>query len=188
MANIKRMNEDRFPVLFGEKTRPSSIVENKDELLVEGQAFENYAPKAGTMYRFTTYEDAIIKKQAVNEGGNNYQFLILCEASSDGGKTWHDSVLSINSFGKRDADNQPVHPTWYALGNIGARAKKLCEMGEITVGTAARKIKVPVFDKGKPVQEIARDDNGAPIVDENNQPRRVTKTRFQDVYDITPVA
>jgi len=186
MSNIKKIEESNFPVLFGEKTRPAETVNDKASLDLEGQAFESYAPKKGAIYRFTTFEDAIIKKQPVTEGGKAMQFLMLCEESLDGGKTFHTGVISLNSFAKRDANNVPCHPTWYDLGNIGKRAQKLCEMGQITVGTKERTIKVVVFDKGQPLKEMARDAEGKIITNANGEPTLVNKLKDAVVYDITP--
>ena len=67
--NVKKIEENKLPILFGEKNRPSETVTNLDDLKVEGQAFESYSPKEGAIYRFPALNDAVIKKQPVQEGG-----------------------------------------------------------------------------------------------------------------------
>lgn len=186
MANVK-INAEKLPVLFGEKNRPSEVVEKKEDLKLEGQDFQYYTPKAGYTYRFPSFDEAIIKKQQVVEGGTAYQYLIGCQSSQDG-KTFTEDWFSLNHLGKMDANNQPVHPTWRALGNIYERAKRLCDMGELVAKSTPRSIQQVVFEKGKPVKVVARDANGQPLVDENNEPKLVNKTESRDIYDITPAA
>lgn len=186
MANVK-INAEKLPVLFGEKNRPSEVVEKKEDLKLEGQDFQYYTPKAGYTYRFPSFDEAIIKKQQVVEGGTAYQYLIGCQSSQDG-KTFTEDWFSLNHLGKMDAENKPVHPTWRALGNIYERAKRLCDMGELVAKSTPRSIQQVAFDKGKPIKVVARDANGQPIVDENNEPKLVNKTESRDIYDITPAA
>ena len=186
MANVK-INAEKLPVLFGEKNRPSEIVENKEDLQLEGQDFQSYSAKPGYTYRFPTFEEAVIRKQPVTEGGTGMQFLISCMSSEDG-KNFVEDWFSLNHLGKRDANNVAVHPTWRALGNIYKRAEKLCSMGEIKVGTTARHIQQVVFDKGKPVKVALRGDDRQIVMDENNEPKLVNKTEGRDVYDITPAS
>ena len=186
MANVK-INAEKLPVLFGEKNRPSEVVEKKEDLKLEGQDFQYYTPKAGYTYRFPSFDEAIIKKQQVVEGGTAYQYLIGCQSSQDG-KTFTEDWFSLNHLGKMDAENKPVHPTWRALGNIYERAKRLCDMGEIVAKSTPRSIQQVAFDKGKPIKVVARDANGQPLVDENNEPKLVNKTESRDIYDITPAA
>lgn len=186
MANVK-INAEKLPVLFGEKNRPSEVVEKKEDLKLEGQDFQYYTPKAGYTYRFPSFDEAIIKKQQVVEGGTAYQYLIGCQSSQDG-KTFTEDWFSLNHLGKMDAENKPVHPTWRALGNIYERAKRLCDMGELVAKSTPRSIQQVVFEKGKPVKVVARDANGQPLVDENNEPKLVNKTESRDIYDITPAA
>ena len=163
MANIAKIDAGEFPTLYGEKTRPTEEVTDKKTLDLEGQVFENYSPKPGMKYRFTSYEDAYVRSQLVNENGKGKQFLLLCEMSSDG-KNWRTGVINLNSFAKRDINNVPCHPTWYALGNIGARLRRLCEIGQIEVGTTEHAIQVPEFDGGRPLKVIAKNPDGSPNV------------------------
>lgn len=186
--NVKKIDENKLPILFGEKNRPSEVVTNLDDLKVEGQAFESYSPKAGAIYRFPALNDAVIKKQPVQEGGTAMQFLIGCEMSTDGGNTFVPAWLSINSLAKRDAKQNPVHPTWYALGNVYARAAKLCEMGEIKAAEDGRDIDTPVFDKGRPVYEIVKNEKGEPVLNKDGEAEMQVKTRPQKIYDLTPAA
>lgn len=189
MANVKKIEATELPVLFGEKRRPSEVVENKEDLQLEGQAFESYSPKKGAIYRFPKWEDAVVKKQPVVEGGNQYQYLIGCQMSTDGGKTFVPAWFSLNHLGKRDVENTPVHPTWFALGNIGNRGAKLCEMGEIKASSEERHVLQPVFDKGRPVYEIAKDADNNPILEEDGSPKMVVKTQQSGpIYDLTPAA
>lgn len=186
MANVK-IEAAKLPVLFDEKRRPSEQVENFEDLKLEGQVFTSYSPKPGNTYRFPKFEEAIIKKQPVQEGGTAMQYLIGCMSSEDG-KTFVPDWFSLNHLGKRDASNNPVHPTWSALGNIYERAKKLCEMGEVKASEKPRSIQQVVFDGGKRVFVPERDANGQLVSDENGEPRMVVKTEPRDVYDLTPAA
>lgn len=186
--NVKKIEESKLPILFGEKNRPSEVVTNMDDLKVEGQAFESYSPKAGAIYRFPIFKDALVKKQPVQEGGTAMQFLIGCEMSTDDGKTFVPAWLSLNSLAKRDAKQNPVHPSWYALGNVYARAEKLCALGEIKSDADGREIATPVFDSGRPVYEIVKDENGNPVLNKDGEAEMRVKTRPQKVYDITPAA
>ena len=183
MANVK-INAEKLPVLFGEKNRPSEIVTNKADLQLEGQDFQSYSPKAGYVYRFPSFEDSIIKKQPVEAGSKNMQFLIGCLSSPDG-KTFTEDWFSLNHLAKRDADNNAVHPTWRALGNVYKRAERLCELGELKVGTKARSIKQVVFQGGKPVKVPKRNDDGQIAVDSDGEPVMINKTEPRDVFDIT---
>lgn len=185
MANVQ-INEAKLPVLFGEKNRPSERVENKEELKLEGQDFQYYTPKAGFAYRFPSFDQSIIRKQPVVEGGTAYQFLIGCVSSPDG-QTFNEDWFSLNHLGKLDAAGKPVHPTWRALGNIYERAKKLCDIGEVKASATARSIQQVVFEKGKPVKVVARDEAGQPIT-ENGEPKLVNKTEPRDIYDLTPAS
>lgn len=175
MANTKKIEASSFPVVFGEKTRPAEVVTDKTTLDKEGMAFENYAPKKGLRYRFTTFEDAVIKRQPVTENGNGYQFLILCESSTDGQK-WQTAVFNLNSLAKRDLNNVPCHPTWYELGSIGKRAQRLCEIGEIQVGTEKKTVKVP--------KEFVTGPNGRPTPARDASGEIIPKD--SDYYEITP--
>lgn len=183
MANVK-INTEKLPILFGEKNRPSEVVENKDDLKLEGQDFQWYTPKAGYAYRFPTFDESIIRKQQVVEGGTAYQYLIGCQSSPDG-KVFNEDWFSLNHLGKLDANNNPVHPTWRALGNIFERAKRLCEKGELNAKKEPRSIQQVVFEKGKPIKVVARDNAGQPIL-ENGEPKLVNKTEPRDIYDLTP--
>ena len=186
MGNVK-IAVEKLPVLFDEKRRPSTIVEDKKSLEVEGQSFVSYSPKAGYTYRFASFDESIIKKQPVTTDENSpVQFLISCQSSPDG-KTFTEDWFSLNHLNKRDAEQQPVHPTWAALGNVLKRAERLCELGEIKASDVARSIQQTVFgDNRKPLKVVKRDENGKPMVDEDNNPVLVNKTEPQDVYDITP--
>ena len=183
MANVK-INSEKLPILFGEKNRPSEVVENKNDLKLEGQDFQYYTPKAGYTYRFPSFDESIIRKQQVVEGGTAYQYLIGCMSSPDG-RAFVEDWFSLNHLGKLDAANKPVHPSWRALGNIFERAKRLCEKGELSAKATPRSIQQVVFEKGKPVKVVARDDAGQPIL-ENGEPKLVNKTEPRDIYDLTP--
>lgn len=187
MANIKKISEDKLAPIYDEKRRPTQEVTNKEDLKVEGQNFETYSPKAGAKYRFESFNDATIRKQQVRADNNTaFQFLISCEVAEDG-KTFIPGWFSLNSLAKRDAKNNPVHPTWYALGNIYRRAEKLCEMGEIEVSKEGREIQVPSFtDAGKRKTVIKMDNDSKPVLDNEGNPVTEYATQPQTVYDITP--
>jgi len=184
MANVS-INTEKLPVLFGEKTRPSEVVEKKETLKLEGQDFQYYTPKGGYIYRFPEFDKAVIRKQPVVEGGTAFQYLIGCMSSPDG-KNFSEDWFSLNHLGKMDANNKPVHPTWRALGNIYERAKRLCEIGELSAKDTPRSIQQVVFEKGKPVKVVERDSAGQPVLDKDGQPKLVNKTESRDIYDVTP--
>lgn len=191
MGNIKKIKANRLAPVYDEKRRPTEIVENLEELKNEGQILETYTPKAGAIYRFPAMEDAEVRKQPVNPGSESYQFLIACEMSTDGGETWVPSWFSLNHLAKRDAENNPVHPTWHALGNVYARMERLCELGELKVSDKARSIMVPQFvqiegQRPKRRTKIQMDKNGKPVLNEDGEPNIVNDDKPQDVYDITP--
>ena len=188
MANVKKIELAELPVLFGEKTRKSEVVEDKTTLNLEGQVLETYSPKPGAIYRFPTWAEAIVKRQPVVEGSKRYHYLIACMMSTDGGKTFVPAWFSLNHLAKRNYKNEPVHPSWYALGNIGARGERLCQLGEIRVSTEVKKCLSPVFENEKPVMVVAMDENNNPVLEADGSPKMVNKTREQDVYDITPAA
>ena len=186
MGNVK-IAVEKLPVLFDEKRRPSSVVEDKKSLEVEGQSFVSYSPKAGYTYRFASFDDSVIKKHPVTTEENSpVQFVISCMSSEDG-KTFTEDWFSLNHLNKRDAKNNPVHPTWAALGNVLKRAERLCELGEIKAAKEPRQIDVVVFgDNRKPLKVVERDAEGKPKVDADGNPVLINKTDHQDVYDLTP--
>lgn len=199
MANIKKIEADRLAVIYDEKRRPSSEVTNKEDLKVEGQVFVTYAPTAGAMYRFESFDDCTIKKQPVradNIGPDApSQLLISCEVSEDGGKTWIPTWFSLNHLAKQKVVRKedgtlgqvPVHPTWFALGNTYERAKKLCEMGSIQVDSKDVTIESWAFnDGGKRVTRVVVDAEKKPVLNEDGSPRMEYATTPQTVHNITP--
>lgn len=193
MSNVK-IKAENLPVLFDEKRRPSSIVEDKNSLAVEGQSFVSYSPKAGYTYRFPSFEEAIIKKQPVTTEENApVQYLISCMSSEDG-KTFVEDWFSLNHLNKRkivdvrgNGKYENVHPTWAALGNVLRRAQKLCEMGEVVASKDTHSVMVPSFgDNHKIVRILARNTDGTQEKDQDGNPITVIKTDTQDVCDLTP--
>lgn len=187
MANVKKHDVAEMPVLFGEGKRPSTQIMPEDfkkSLETEVQAFQSYAPKAGWTYRFPKLEDAIVKKQPVQEGGTAMQYLVDCESSEDG-KTFNKDWFSLNSLAKRDAKQNPVHSTWYALGNTYERLVALCKKGELKVGQI-KQILVPVFDKGKPMY-IPVMENGVEKRDDKGNLVTELATKPQDVAELPAV-
>lgn len=195
---IAKISEDRLAQVYDSKRRPIVKVDNKEDLKAENEAFVSYAPKAGFTYRFESFEDCTIIKQPVradNIGEDApHQLLMSCESSEDG-KNFTPDWVSLNSFAKqkvvRRADgtqgNEPVHPTWYALGNAFARAKKLCEMGTIKVEKEPIKIEAPAFtDAGKRAIRVVVDADKKPVLNEDGSPKTEYATQSQDVYAITP--
>lgn len=193
MANVK-INSEKLPALFDEKRRPSTIVEDKSSLEVEGQSFVSYSPKAGYTYRFPKFEEAVIKKQPVTTEENApVQFVISCMSSPDG-QIFTEDWFSLNHLNKRmitdvrgNGKYENVHPTWANLGNVLKRAEKLCEMGEIKASATTHPIQVPSFnDAHKVARTIARNTDGTPMKDADDNPVTVIKTDTQDVCDLTP--
>ena len=195
---IAKISEDRLAQVYDSKRRPTASVDNKEDLKHEGEAFMSYAPKAGFTYRFESFEDCTILKQPVRPDAlgekDPHQFLMSCESSEDG-KNFVPDWISLNSFAKqkviRKADGslgqEPVHPTWYALGNMYARANKLCEMGSIKVEKDPVEIQVYAFtDLGKRAVKVVVDSDKKPVLNEDGSPKTEYATQPQNVYAITP--
>lgn len=179
-----------YPQIFGSDTRPAVEVGTDEQSTkeLEGQqvVFQAYSPKKGYMYAFPDFAHRKVMKQPINTRPNSpVTYIIGCQSSTDGGKTWAPDWFSLNHLSKRDAKNNPVHPTWYALGNLYARIQKLCEMGTITVG---REITVynPVFDNGKPKTVPARDEEGRIRQTADGGTMYEVVTRPQTCYELTP--
>jgi hypothetical protein len=99
----------------------------------------------------------VVMKQPVREGSNSYVFLLACERTRNGHTA--PSYLNLNSLAKRDADNIPVMPDWYELGNVQARLQKLAELGSVKA-TREVSIKAPRFDGDKRVYEQIMGEDG----------------------------
>lgn len=187
MSNVKKHDVAEMPILFGEGKRPSTQImpsDFKSALETEGQAFQSYSPKAGYTYRFPRLEDAIVKKQPVQEGSTAMQYLVDCESSADG-TTFVKDWFSLNSLAKRDAKNNPVHPTWYALGNLYNRLVALCKKGEIVAG-AVIQVSQPIFEKGKP-KYVPVLENGVEKRDDKGNLVTELATKMQDVATLPAV-
>lgn len=185
MANCKHEAKD-LPILYGEGKRPSVVVAHdklQKTLSTEGQVFNAYSPVADATYRFPTLDAAIVKKQPVQEGSKAMQYLVDCEKSLDNGKTWTPDWFSLNHLAKRDANNEPVHKTWYALGNMYNRLVALCKLGEMKVGDAFEVSQV-IFESGKPVRIEERDEDGQPKLDADGRPIFKNATRMRPCYTL----
>ena len=159
MNNIAAIGREELAPLFGEKRRKAEILE-KDKLAAlkdYGQNFETYTIAQGDIIRFPKYEDMVVKVQPIREPIVNEDIakipkvaFVACELERKGVK--RNSWFNLNSLAKRDAENKPVMPMWYDLGNALARAQKLAEVGAITSNNSTT-IQVTRFDGNRPVKK-----------------------------------
>jgi hypothetical protein len=148
--------------IFDAKRRPVLTIkgkENLDALVTENQAFESYTIQPKDIMRFPAYENMEVAIQPVRPLASGEDLakvpkmaLVACELERGGKKKpyW----FNVNSLSRRDADNNPVMPFWYELGNLTARLEKLGEVGAITCNKTVS-IKATVFDGNKPKREMA---------------------------------
>jgi len=87
-------------------------------------------------------------------------YYVACKRVRNGKET--NYWFNVNSLTRRDADNNPVFPEWYELGNLDARLEKLAEVGAIT---AKEEVKVmsPVFEGNKRVYNDVVQEDGTVI-------------------------
>ena len=173
--------------IFDAKRRPANILKGKeslDALVTENQAFESYTIQPKDIIRFPAYENMQVAIQPVRPLANGENLadvpkmaLVACELERNGKKKpyW----FNVNSLSRRNADNEPVMPFWYELGNLQARLAKLGEVGAITC-TKTVNIKAPVFDGNRPKKEMVMGPDG--LMHETG--RNVTKDAKVNIVEV----
>ena len=166
--NIEKITEN-VPIFGtnGANAREHHKVSNLAALANEGVNFDTYTIREGETLRFPKFEDLEVEWVAVRKGSKSGYNIIKCMSEMNGKTkpTW----FGLPALYKRDANNVPVNPSWYDLGNNLARLKALCEMGEIT-GTGSVEIDVPVFTAdGQRVYEDQFNEDGTPVLENGVQ-------------------
>lgn len=179
MKNSKKIAVEELPALFGESdSRKADIKQGKEleSLKADGVNFDGYTLREGDELTFPAYEDMVVKQLAPREGMNTKVTFVACKRKRGG--TEKVSYFNVNSMAKRDADNNPVFPELYELGNTQARLKWLAEKGGIKAGNQIE-VKVPLFQNGNRVvhQELQEDGTYKSVPD----------TTTQLVYEILPI-
>lgn len=117
----------------------------------EDMAFESYAIREGEVINFPdtlSVEDAVRIHPTATASG--WMWIIPCESSYKGKtkSTW----FNVSSLKRQDVNREPMHPEWFALGNLEARVNALAKLGTIT-GESTAKFDVPkafvVGDNGR---------------------------------------
>lgn len=159
MRNIEKITEETCAPLFGEKDRPADVIKGEElkTLKDDGVNFETYTLHKGETMVFPTHSDMLVKKQPVQKGSDRKVVYVACERIKNGKKSKY--WFNVNSLAKRDADNNPVYPEWYELGNVDARLHRLAEVGAITANEE-KEILVPAFDGNKRVYNDVVQENG----------------------------
>ena len=162
MKNIEKITEEFCAPLFGEKDRPATTIKGEElkTLKDEGINFETYTIKVGDVLKFPAHKDMIVKKQPVSVGSKSMVYYVACKRVRNGKET--NYWFNVNSLTRRDADNNPVFPEWYELGNLDARLEKLAEVGAITAKEEV-KIMSPVFEGNKRVYNDVVQEDGTVI-------------------------
>lgn len=145
MSNVSKKGVTLPPIFQADK-RPVAPV-TIEELNVAGENFESYTPNEGDKVQFFNLEETLadLKKQPVRVGSKGFIYLVPCMYVRKGEKDPVAGWFNLNSLNKQDINRVAVNPSWYALGNYGARLKGLIEMGEIT-RLADKSIMVGEFD------------------------------------------
>lgn len=162
MKNIAKITAENAAPLFGEKDRPSTLITGEDlkGLKGEGVNFETYTMRVGDTLTFPAFDEMIVRSQPVRKDSETKVFYVACERTRNGKK--QNSWFNVNSLAKRDADNNPVYPEWYELGNVEARLQKLAEIGAITAKEEIT-VMVPTFDGNKRVYNDQLKEDGTTI-------------------------
>lgn len=183
----KNVEIKSLPKLYQEDVRKAEDV-TIDQLTGIGEAFEGYTPQLGDVYRFPTLENMRFKSQPVRAGSNGKVYFVSAQLTRNG-KTF-DTWFNLNFLNKRDANQVPVNPTWYGLGDMKARVEALAKVGEIRA-TGTVDINVPVFDRAanrnKVVPTIDK-QTGLQMIDEYGTAMTHVETRKQTCTVITPYA
>lgn len=166
--NIEKLTEN-VPI-FGttgpnaRKTRPTNL----DKLSESGVNFNTYGIREGEILRFPKLEDMELRDVQVQPGSDIYTTLVKCESEYTNPKTNQTSKtttwFSLATLRRRDADNEPIQPTWYNLGNDRARLEGLAKMGEIK-GEGTIQVEVPKFVNNKRVEVEVLNDDGTPVIE-----------------------
>lgn len=183
----KNVEIKALPELYQANTRKPADV-TFEELKDVNVNFEGYTPQVGDIYRFPVLGNMKFKSQPVRAGGTGKVYFVGAQLERGGVKI--DTWFNLGFLAKRDINQIPVNPTWYALGNAQARAEALAKMGEIKA-TGAVEINVPVFDsvanrnKVVPTLDPA---TGLQMIDEFGTAMTHIETRKQNCVVITPYA
>ena len=182
--NIDKINEN-VPI-FGTTGRNARKTRKTDpnKLQESGVNFNTYNIREGETLRFPAYENMDLTDVEVTPGSDVYTTIVKCQSEFNG-KT-RTTYFSIASLRKRDADNTPVQPTWYDLGNDKARLEALAKMGEIK-GLHTVEIMVPKFVNGKRVEAEVLNDDGSPVI-ENGKVKTTWDDKPQKVVIISDYA
>lgn len=179
MKNSKKISVEELPALFGEKAgHKADLIQGKelDNLKADGVNFDGYTLREGDEIAFPAYEDMVVKQMAPREGITTKVTFVACKRTRNGKEKV--SYFNVNSMAKRDADNNPVFPELYELGNTQARLQWLAEKGGIKAGKAID-VKVPEFRNG---ERVCHDE-----LQEDGTMKSVPNTTTQTVYEILPI-
>lgn len=146
----------------GANAREHKKVTDLRALVNEGVNFDTYTIREGETLRFPKLEDMEVQWVAVRKGSKSGYHIVKCESEYQGKTkvTW----FGLPALYKRDANNTPVNPTWYDLGNNLARLEALAAMGEIT-GVGKVEIDVPAFDTdGNRIYADKFNEDGTPVL------------------------
>lgn len=183
-----------MPEFFQANVRPVEEVEWND-IKGSDEAFRGFSVEVGDVYKFPKFDTFKPKRQRVQRELRKlpngqyekpaYVLSIPCVRVRNGVES--NQWFSLNFLKKQDADRNFVNPTWMELTEAEDRAKKLCEMAEITV-LSEKQIRVPVFENGRPKKVATLDPvTGEQRVDEYGTAMQHILTEPQTAYVITPV-
>jgi hypothetical protein len=184
-----------MPEFYQANIRPVEDVEWND-IKGSDEAYRGFSVEKGDVYKFPAFNTFKPKRQRVQRelrtlpNGQKekpaYVISIPCVRVRNGESS--NQWFSLNFLKKQDANREYVNPTWMKLDDAEERAKKLCEMTEITV-LNEKQIRVAVFENGRPKKVPTLDPNtGEQRIDEQGTAMEHVQTEPQTAYVITPVA
>ena len=183
----KNVKINNLPEMYQANTRKPEDV-TFDQLKDVNVNFEGYTPQVGDIYRFPVLEEMKFRSQPVRTDGNGKVYFVCAQLERGGVVT--DTWFNLGFLAKRDINQIPVNPTWYALGNAQARAAALAKIGEIKA-TGSVEINVPVFDRAANRNKVVPTldpATGLQMIDEFGTAMTHVETRKQNCVVITPYA
>lgn len=166
--NIEKITEN-VPI-FGttganaRKTRKTNV----EKLEESGVNFNTYGIRDGEILRFPKFEDMELMDVQVQPGSESWTTLVKCESEYTSPKTnvttKAPTWFAIATLRRRDADNNPIQPTWYNLGNDRKRLEALAKVGEIK-GEGTVQVEVPKFVNNKRAEVEVLNEDGSPVIE-----------------------